>query len=126
MMWLSGPELVAAVSNAGGLGVMASAMYPTAEAFALALDRLNELTDKPFAVNLNLFPARRGTDNWRYLEVMATKGGEGGGDQRPLRARGALRPVPPGGHDLDSQMRGSALRPQGPVPGRGHRHRGGL
>ena len=31
MQWLAKAELVAAVSNAGGLGVMSSATFPTAE-----------------------------------------------------------------------------------------------
>jgi NADH:quinone reductase (non-electrogenic) len=73
MMWVSTPEFVAAVSNAGGLGILASAMYPTREAFAEAVGRLRDLTDKPFAVNLNLFPMMHPVDNNEYLDVLVDK-----------------------------------------------------
>jgi NADH:quinone reductase (non-electrogenic) len=74
MMWISNAEFTAAISNGGGLGVLASAMFSTKEAFAEALDRLNDLTDKPFAVNLNLFPTMRPIDNNIYLDVLLEKG----------------------------------------------------
>ncbi len=74
MMWVSNAEFTAAISNAGGLGVLASAMFSTKEAFADAVDRLNDLTDKPFAVNLNLFPTMRPIDNNVYLDVLLEKG----------------------------------------------------
>ena len=74
MMYISKPEFVAAVSNAGGLGVLASAIYQDKDEFGEALDRLKALTDKPFAVNLNLFPAMRPIDNNDYMDVMIEKG----------------------------------------------------
>lgn len=74
MMWISYPEFVAAVSNAGGLGVLASAIYRSREEFADAVDKLLDLTDKPFAVNLNLFPAMRPIDNSVYLDVLMDRG----------------------------------------------------
>lgn len=74
MMWISDSDFTASISNAGGLGVLASAMFPTREEFGDALDRLTDLTDKPFAVNLNLFPSMRPIDNNEYLDVMLKKG----------------------------------------------------
>ena len=74
MMWITVPEFTAAISNAGGLGVLASAMYQSGESFAEAVDRVFELTDKPFAVNLNLFPMMRPIDNNEYLDVLIEKG----------------------------------------------------
>jgi len=74
MMWVTTPEFTAAISNAGGLGVLASALYKSAEDFEQAVDRLMDLTDKPFAVNLNFFPVLRPIDNNEYLEVMIRKG----------------------------------------------------
>mmetsp|Transcript_3066 Transcript_3066/g.1789 ORF Transcript_3066/g.1789 Transcript_3066/m.1789 type:complete len:320 (+) Transcript_3066:8234-9193(+) len=74
MMWLSTEDFVAAISNAGGLGVLASAIYQSKEEFAEAVDQIFELTDKPFAVNLNLFPAMRSIDNSEYMEVLLDKG----------------------------------------------------
>ncbi|MGD8385969.1 MAG: nitronate monooxygenase [Desulfobacteraceae bacterium] len=74
MMWVSTPELTAAVSEAGGLGILASAMYSTREAFEQALERTRALTKRPFAVNLNLFPMRRPVDNREYLEAALEQG----------------------------------------------------
>ena len=74
MMWISDADFVAAISNAGGLGILASAIYDSKEAFADAIDRLQDRTDQPFAVNLNLFPAMRPIDNNDYLDVLVEKG----------------------------------------------------
>jgi NAD(P)H-dependent flavin oxidoreductase YrpB (nitropropane dioxygenase family) len=53
---LTGPELVAAVSNAGGLGVLQAQLSPP-PVFRQEIRRVRALTDKPFGVNLLLhFP----------------------------------------------------------------------
>ncbi|MCF8142927.1 MAG: nitronate monooxygenase [Deltaproteobacteria bacterium] len=74
MMHISTAEFTAAISNAGGLGILASAIYPSRETFGEALDQLLKLTDRPFAVNLNLFPMMRPIDNNDYLDVLLEKG----------------------------------------------------
>ncbi len=74
MMWISDAEFTASVSNAGGLGILCSAMFSSREEFSAAVERLQELTDKPFAVNLNLFPMMRPVDNNVYLDVLIEKG----------------------------------------------------
>ncbi|MHA1652091.1 MAG: NAD(P)H-dependent flavin oxidoreductase [Candidatus Helarchaeota archaeon] len=56
MMNITTPEFVATCSNAGGLGILASAMYRKPEPLREAIRQLQSLTDKPFAVNVNLFP----------------------------------------------------------------------
>jgi len=53
MNWLTTPKLVAAVSNAGGLGVLAGAQY-NPEGLKKAIAEIRALTDKPFGVNLTL------------------------------------------------------------------------
>ena len=73
MMWISNADFVASISEAGGLGVLASAIYHSREEFAAAIDRIRELTDKPFAVNINLFPAMRPIDNDDYMDVLVDK-----------------------------------------------------
>jgi NAD(P)H-dependent flavin oxidoreductase YrpB (nitropropane dioxygenase family) len=73
MIWITTPEFTAAVSNAGGLGILASAMYESREGFADAIDRVYNLTDKSFAVNINLFPIMRPIDNNEYLDVLIEK-----------------------------------------------------
>jgi NAD(P)H-dependent flavin oxidoreductase YrpB (nitropropane dioxygenase family) len=74
MMHISGPEFVAAISNAGALGMMASAMYASQDEFRQAVCRVKTLTDKPFGVNLSLFPALRPIDNELYVDVILEQG----------------------------------------------------
>ena len=74
MMSITDAKFTAAISNAGALGVLASAIYQTRESFGEALDELLELTNRPFAVNLNLFPMMRPIDNNDYLDVLLEKG----------------------------------------------------
>ena len=73
MMWITTPDLVAAISNAGGLGILASAIYQTKDEFAEAVDRTKSLTDKPFGVNINLFPSMRPIDNNEYIDILIEK-----------------------------------------------------
>ena len=70
MQHISGPDFVAEICNAGALGIMSSAMFYTQDEFREAVRRLKSLTDRPFAVNLNLFPALRPIDNDLYAQVI--------------------------------------------------------
>ena len=49
------PELVAAVSNAGGLGILAASRL-TPEQLKEAINKIKSLTNRPFGVNLLLAP----------------------------------------------------------------------
>ncbi|MFH5187240.1 NAD(P)H-dependent flavin oxidoreductase [Paenibacillus sp. TAB 01] len=62
----STPELVAAVSEAGGLGTLGAA-YMEPDAIGAAIDEIRRRTDAPFAVNL--FALRAVDDNARIREV---------------------------------------------------------
>ncbi|MCI8554412.1 MAG: enoyl-[acyl-carrier-protein] reductase FabK [Clostridiales bacterium] len=53
MAWIADGELAAAVSNAGGLGII-SAMNANAEYLRAQIGRARELTDRPFGVNVML------------------------------------------------------------------------
>jgi NAD(P)H-dependent flavin oxidoreductase YrpB (nitropropane dioxygenase family) len=56
MSWISTPEMVAAVSNAGGLGMLATGVLD-AEETRNAVKKIRSLTDKPFGANVSLlFP----------------------------------------------------------------------
>lgn len=56
MSWISTPEMVAAVSNAGGLGILATGVLDADETRA-AIKKIRGLTDKPFGANASLlFP----------------------------------------------------------------------
>ena len=67
---VAGAELAAAVSNAGGLGQIASAGLADAAALRAEIRRCRALTDHPFAVN---FPIGRG-DIWPALEAALEEG----------------------------------------------------
>lgn len=54
MSWISTPELVAAVSNAGGMGILATGIL-NAEDTREYIRRTRELTKKPFAANVTLY-----------------------------------------------------------------------
>ena len=66
----STPELVAAVSNAGGLGFLAAG-YLTADAVRDQITRTRELTDQPFG--LNVFVPERSTVDPERVTAYATK-----------------------------------------------------
>ncbi len=74
MMDLSTAPFVAAISQAGALGIIASTIYMDYDKFRDDLKRVKDSTDQPFGVNINLFPMMRKLDNKRYLEIMAEEG----------------------------------------------------
>ncbi len=56
MQWVGRAELAAAVSNAGGLGILTGLTQPTPEDLAKEIARCRAMTDKPFGVNMTIFP----------------------------------------------------------------------
>ncbi|GAC70335.1 NAD(P)H-dependent flavin oxidoreductase [Gordonia soli] len=54
MMFVGRAELAAAVSNAGGLGIITALTQPTPDDLAAEIARCQSLTDRPFGVNLTL------------------------------------------------------------------------
>lgn len=50
-------EMAAAVSNAGGLGIITGLTQGTPEKLANEIARCQEMTDKPFGVNLTFLPS---------------------------------------------------------------------
>jgi NAD(P)H-dependent flavin oxidoreductase YrpB (nitropropane dioxygenase family) len=57
MARITNPEFTAAASNAGACAVLASANYKSPDALRDAIKKTQSLTNHPFAVNINLFPA---------------------------------------------------------------------
>ncbi|WP_050795886.1 nitronate monooxygenase [Parafrankia sp. EUN1f] len=57
MMWVGRAELAAAVSEAGGLGIVTALTQPTPADLAAEIARTRRLTDKPFGVNLTILPS---------------------------------------------------------------------
>jgi nitronate monooxygenase len=74
MMWVSRAELVSAVSNAGGLGIMTAFTFPTPEQLAAEIKRTRALTDKPFGVNITLLPTLRPVDIDGYFDAVIKSG----------------------------------------------------
>ena len=74
MASITDADFVAAISNAGGMGTLASIMYQTKDDFSAAIDRTQQLTDNTFAVNLNFFPAQFPVSQSEYTEIMIEKG----------------------------------------------------
>ena len=70
MRWVSRAELAAAVSNAGGLGVISAHTQPDAEALRREIQRTRTLTSKPFGVNLTLLAANTGVDIEGFVRVV--------------------------------------------------------
>ncbi|MBS7670643.1 NAD(P)H-dependent flavin oxidoreductase [Croceicoccus gelatinilyticus] len=57
MMWVGRAELAAAVSNAGGLGILTALTQPTPDDLRREIERCRSMTDKPFGVNLTILPS---------------------------------------------------------------------
>jgi NADH:quinone reductase (non-electrogenic) len=57
MQWVATAELAAAVSNAGGLGVISALTTGSPENLAREIGRCRNLTDRPFGVNLTILPS---------------------------------------------------------------------
>jgi len=57
MMWVGRAELAAAVSNAGGLGILTGLTQPTPDDLRREIERCRSMTDKPFGVNLTILPS---------------------------------------------------------------------
>lgn len=74
MQWVSRAELVGAVSEAGGLGILSALTFPTPEDLAAEIARTRAITNKPFGVNLTLLPTMRPTNIEGYIEVIIGEG----------------------------------------------------
>lgn len=62
MQWLARAPLAAAVSNAGGLGVINAKSFADVGDLRREIDHLRRLCERPFAVNLSLLPELAGPD----------------------------------------------------------------
>lgn len=74
MQWLSRAELVAAVANAGGFACLAAATFPGAGELAREIRKTRRLTNKPFGVNVSLFPSLRPQTIESLIDVAVTEG----------------------------------------------------
>ena len=74
MQWIARAPLVAAVSEAGGLGIISSSTFRDKEALREEIRAVKAMTSKPFAVNLTLMPSLVVPDYMGYIQVCAEEG----------------------------------------------------
>lgn len=74
MQWVGYAELAAAVSNAGGLGILTALTQPTPEDLRKEIRKCKAMTKKPFAVNITLLPALVPPDYGAYAQVVIDEG----------------------------------------------------
>jgi NAD(P)H-dependent flavin oxidoreductase YrpB (nitropropane dioxygenase family) len=67
-------ELASAVSNAGGLGILTALTQPSPEALSAEIERCRSMTDKPFGVNLTVFPTINSSDYNAYAKAIIDGG----------------------------------------------------
>ena len=67
-------ELAAAVSNAGGLGIITGLTQKTPELLAKEIARCHDMTDKPFGVNLTFLPAFSAPPYPEYIAAIVEGG----------------------------------------------------
>ena len=74
MQWVGRAELVAAVANAGALGHITALTQPTPEDLAKEIARCQEMTDKPFGVNLTILPTINPPPYMEYAQAIIESG----------------------------------------------------
>ncbi len=74
MQWVGVAEMASAVSNAGGLGILTGLTQPSAEALAAEIERCRSMTDKPFGVNMTVFPTINPPDYKSYTQAIIDSG----------------------------------------------------
>ena len=74
MQWVGRAELAAAVSNAGGLGILTALTQQTPEALREEIARTRTMTDRPFGVNLTILPAVKPPPYAEYVQAILDGG----------------------------------------------------
>ncbi|MEY4054833.1 MAG: hypothetical protein RL519_168 [Pseudomonadota bacterium] len=74
MQWVGVAEMASAVSNAGGLGILTGLTQPDAKALAAEIERCRSMTDKPFGVNMTVFPTINPPDYKAYTQAIIDSG----------------------------------------------------
>ena len=74
MQWLTRAELVAAVAEAGGLGILPAATFESIAELKQEIRKTRQLTDKPFAVNVTLIPMGRPFSHGEMVQAAIDEG----------------------------------------------------
>jgi nitronate monooxygenase len=74
MQWLTKAEMVAAVAEAGGMGIIPAAAFETIEQIRQEIRKTRALTTRPFAVNVTLLPMGRPFSHEEMLQAAIDEG----------------------------------------------------
>ncbi len=74
MMWVGRAELAAAVSEAGGLGIITALTQPTPDDLLAEIEKARSLTDKPFGVNVTILPSINPPPYQDYVKAIIESG----------------------------------------------------
>lgn len=74
MQWVGRAELIAAVANAGALGCLTALTQPTPEDLTKEINRVKDMTDKPFAVNFTILPTLKPIPYDEYMDAIVQSG----------------------------------------------------
>jgi NAD(P)H-dependent flavin oxidoreductase YrpB (nitropropane dioxygenase family) len=87
MQWVATAELAAAVSNAGGLGIVSALTAGSPENLVREIRRCKALTDRPFGVNLTILPSIKPPPYAEYRDVIV-------GERVPVVETAGNNPAP--------------------------------
>ncbi len=74
MQWVGRAELIAAVANAGALGCLTAFTQPSPEELTKEINRVRDMTDKPFAVNFTILPTLKPVPYAEYMDAIIQSG----------------------------------------------------
>ncbi|KAI8809062.1 hypothetical protein BJ742DRAFT_771513 [Cladochytrium replicatum] len=74
MMWVGRAEMAAAVSNAGGLGIITGLTQPTPDLLSQEIARCRSMTKNPFGVNLTFLPSINPPPYAEYVDAIIKSG----------------------------------------------------
>jgi hypothetical protein len=107
-------ELASAVSNAGGLGILTALTQPSPAALREEIERCRAMTDKPFGVNMTVFPTINAPDYVGYAQAIIDGGvkigGHAGGSRNLGNVAAAWRDHTPQMHRRSPRAVGGAGR----------------
>ena len=63
-------DLAAAVSNAGGLGLLTALTFPSPKELRSEIERCRSMTSEPFGVNISVFPERNPPDYFGVVQAI--------------------------------------------------------
>lgn len=75
LQWLARAEMVAAACNAGAIGFITAATFPSPEDFRAEIRKARQLTNRPFGVNISMLPSLVPEEQTERLFTIAVEEG---------------------------------------------------